>query len=246
MRRVFCISIFVAVLSSACSIALSWMISYYIERSSAVIQADRVIGKRSENPIGVMCFSSSGYRREHLIRALPKDIEPDSFPTTRAGLEMSPEPRAAYQLRELAESRGTYWSTFREAGRSEWWGASTGHVYCEYFGWPLLSMKVCWNDSGWPHGYVVHQGIRIEDTSPVPVEEWFMVMGRRALPLGPVWLGQIGNTLFYSVVMMCVYCMMVLTTRRIRRSQSKCASCGYQLQSSSSPCPECGLGYVDK
>jgi len=62
----------------------------------------------------------------------------------------------------------------------------------------------------------------------------------RVLPLRPLWLGLIGNMLFYSAFWFLLLSIPALY-RTLRRRKGCCAKCGYNLKGiGSANCPECG------
>lgn len=70
--------------------------------------------------------------------------------------------------------------------------------------------------------------------------------GIRAVPLGPIWIGLLIDTLVFAVGWICVFAVVLSprTTLRARRiSRGLCLICGYDIRGDSvHGCPECGWG----
>jgi hypothetical protein len=96
-------------------------------------------------------------------------------------------------------------------------------------GWPLRSLRGS-HDSTAPASV------------PTLLEApWAMATAadRRAIPLAPVPLAFIANTLLYAVVLAGVFIVPPSLRRRARRRRGRCTTCGYQLAGLTT-CPECG------
>ena len=100
-------------------------------------------------------------------------------------------------------------------------------------GWPLRSLQGAWR---W----------RDQLVSAVLTPDWFPASwGRRVLPLRPIWLGFVFNTLFFAAVLWLVIPGPFALRRFIRVSRGLCPQCAYPM-GESAVCSECGqepLGY---
>ena len=65
----------------------------------------------------------------------------------------------------------------------------------------------------------------------------------RVLPLQPMWLGFLIDTLFYAALWFGVFFGFASAKRAIRRKRGRCPRCGYDLRRNlSAGCSECGWG----
>jgi len=63
------------------------------------------------------------------------------------------------------------------------------------------------------------------------------------LPVAPLWLGGIVNTVLYGVMLWLVICGQLVLRRLLRRTRRRCPMCGYDLRGElGGGCPECGWG----
>lgn len=64
------------------------------------------------------------------------------------------------------------------------------------------------------------------------------------LPLNPLWLGTIANTIVYAAAAWGIGTLVCTAHRRWRRKRGLCVGCGYDLRglASGAVCPECGGG----
>ena len=61
------------------------------------------------------------------------------------------------------------------------------------------------------------------------------------LPVSPIFLGFLINTLFYGVILWLLWSAPFATRRRIRKRRGRCVKCGYDLTGAGHVvCPECG------
>lgn len=115
--------------------------------------------------------------------------------------------------------------------------AFTGHVQS------TVSMS-----AGWPR--LAAQGRAVMDGTPptfwdegvrtVKLGTFFM-----HLPYRPIWLGLLGNTLFYATITLALLVLLRWQRTRRRRARGRCVACGYELgptlERGVGVCPECGL-----
>lgn len=111
--------------------------------------------------------------------------------------------------------------------------AFTGHV-----------QSIVSTSAGWP--WQAGQGRAIMDGTPSRV--WregipTVTIGPVAfkLPLRPIWLGLLGNTLFYAAIVLVMLVALRFHRTRRRRGRGRCVACGYELGEGVGVCPECGL-----
>lgn len=108
-------------------------------------------------------------------------------------------------------------------------------------GWPFVSMSVSWSWTSPGQEPMLTGGLGI----PLAKPRYSSLSGGRpdelrAIPLQPVWRGLLLDTGFFAALLLIA--PLARTVRRIhRRRAGRCLECGYQLNSSSEGCPECGL-----
>ena len=63
------------------------------------------------------------------------------------------------------------------------------------------------------------------------------------MPMEPVWLGLVGNTLFYALLLFVLWHSPSVIRRLVRHRRGQCLNCGYDRRGHepASPCPECGV-----
>lgn len=72
-------------------------------------------------------------------------------------------------------------------------------------------------------------------TTPIAPRAW------RALPYQPLWLGAIGNTIFFAGLIRLGVATPRMLRRMNRHRQGRCIECGYDLRGADhAVCPECG------
>lgn len=104
---------------------------------------------------------------------------------------------------------------------------------------------------GWPRPaaegrFVINNGPS-QATSVSRYERMYVVSfaGQDAqIPLRPIWLGVLANTLFYTVLTLPVLAAGRWWRTRHRRKKQRCVACGYELSEPMGACSECGLGSV--
>ncbi len=95
------------------------------------------------------------------------------------------------------------------------------------------------------------RGGRLTRVSPVVVQGGLVVLpspprkskSARILPTIPIWIGLIGNTLFYSVIWAALISTAITLHRWNGRRRGICLTCGYDVRAAPGRCPECG--YID-
>lgn len=80
--------------------------------------------------------------------------------------------------------------------------------------------------------------------SPAVFPRWrgAVLVGSSVLPLRPIWLGLLVNTLFYTSLVLTPWAVARLWRTRRRRARGRCVTCGHELGDGVGVCPECGLG----
>jgi hypothetical protein len=110
-------------------------------------------------------------------------------------------------------------------------------------GWPVVA---CWYDvesafASRKIRYSVHGGITLRNTADSQGATFTI----RALPLRPIWIGIIIDTLFYAAVWLLPLGGVRSVRRWRRRRRGLCAGCAYDLsgvpvKDGERVCPECG------
>ena len=141
--------------------------------------------------------------------------------------------RPGYQWRDERPRGGT----FAEPDAPEL-PANTGSDW--FFGWP------------WPCLWFQARAISSDNTVRNPELRgailWSgapsaVTFNFRAMPLRPIWMGMITNTIFYAALCMAMLIAPGMVRRRWRRRRGRCAACGYDLRGQiEARCPECGAG----
>ncbi len=104
------------------------------------------------------------------------------------------------------------------------------------FGWPIIS---------WELAMLAHSDYRTNDNTLVGGLRldrgvpWLGINAGQVLPIGPLWLGFLVNTIFYSAFVWMLMRGPWETRRRWRELHCKCGVCGYP-RGSSPVCTECG------
>jgi hypothetical protein len=85
-----------------------------------------------------------------------------------------------------------------------------------------------------------------DSTAPTSVPTLFETPGatdaaadRRAVPIAPVPLAFLANTLLYAAILAGIFFAPQVIRRHLRRRHGRCTTCGYQLAGIAT-CPECG------
>ncbi len=107
--------------------------------------------------------------------------------------------------------------------------------------------------AGWPAPSLMSQQRQIAPFGPYPIEsfnngifqpEWTHQFGPipgRRIPLRPMRLGFVLNTIFYAVILWSLTLGPFTARRVIRRKRGLCIKCGYDLRGTEHEvCPECG------
>lgn len=104
------------------------------------------------------------------------------------------------------------------------------------YGWPMRCFYVGWE---WHCDEIRRVGVGI------PIGEldeftatWMLVH----IPLTPIWMGTLVNTMFYVAVIICLRSGARYALARTRIRRGRCPACGYQLYTGSQGCSECGWG----
>lgn len=101
----------------------------------------------------------------------------------------------------------------------EWWCV----------GWPL---EAATGVERWQPGGIARASALWK---PVAVGQAWVV------PLRPRWLGLLGNTLFYALLVLTPVVLVRWWRVRRRTKRNQCIACGYELGAGVTVCPECGL-----
>jgi hypothetical protein len=94
-------------------------------------------------------------------------------------------------------------------------------------GWPFKALE----GHRWPHP--------VDARLDWNVGVWHMIDNRPWLPLQPMWLGFLANTVFLGLVPFLAIALCVLTRRTLRSRRHQCLRCGYPV-GVSPVCTECG------
>ena len=126
-----------------------------------------------------------------------------------------------------------YYSTFRQV---------------EAFGWPCLSL---WSGrenrvSGNAHPNIVFHPMDIRygyfSGDPSKIKPGQII---KVIPYGPLWLGLLANSIFYSAILWLLIPGPFALRRFIRRKRGLCVKCAYDLRGAEhEACPECGAVIV--
>ncbi|OAB57643.1 hypothetical protein AY599_07345 [Leptolyngbya valderiana BDU 20041] len=101
-------------------------------------------------------------------------------------------------------------------------------VMCIRAGWPLHAAQ----GRSWSTTTSNNEQFLPE---PVPFgRDW-------TLPVGPIWLGLLGNTIFFAAITLALLVGLRLVRTRRRRARGRCVACNYELGEGIGVCPECGL-----
>ncbi len=95
-------------------------------------------------------------------------------------------------------------------------------VYLTTSGWPLKTMQ----------GRLVHLNGQSQS-------HWIKTTSHSYIPLQPIWLGFVVNTLFYTTVLWLLVRGSFALRRYLRRKRGRCAACAYPI-GDSPVCSECG------
>jgi len=131
------------------------------------------------------------------------------------------------------------WSLWGEGAtiRASWFDA---HLV-EGMGWPLLALK-CEYDPSATGGTTARARSGIE-TSAFRMTDVNGVRYMKTLPVLPIWVGFVGNTVFYATVWFALTLGFRLARGSVRHRRGRCLSCGYDLRGDfDAGCPECGWG----
>lgn len=139
--------------------------------------------------------------------------------TAPAGSEISSEPARVIHSRGFAYS-GVYMVELRRTESTQ----PTGHICQRHMiGWPMRSLQsTTWENGG---RIVAVRGIAVF-LSPV-------------LPIEPLWIGTIINSLFYGVILFIPWTAVIGLRKRSRIRRGLCPNCKYPIGPSDT-CTECG------
>ena len=109
-------------------------------------------------------------------------------------------------------------------------------------GWPLRCL--------WAHGNCIpnrsKQAIAPSDPGFAigkycyPSRRAALVFAPRFIAMRPLWIGMVGNTLFYAGLWAALVPLTRWAIHARRRRSGRCAGCGYDLRGGHERCPECG------
>jgi len=97
-------------------------------------------------------------------------------------------------------------------------------------GWPL---RAAYFDRSFAHDDAAVRA-RGQWTLSVSGERW-------PIPVLPLWIGLLGNTLFYAVLVLTPIVLWRWRRLRRRARRGRCLACGYEPGEGVRACPECGL-----
>ena len=121
-------------------------------------------------------------------------------------------------------------------------------VPCEYEARSLSrsGLREIWDEyaAGFPMKVVHCWRLRTAQTNPEPA---FVLAKDRFLPLQPIWLGLVSNTILFASLVWTGRCVTVALIRSRRRAHGLCPTCSYAT-GASARCAECGtyLGIQDR
>lgn len=142
-----------------------------------------------------------------------------------------PHTRGVGWLDELAPP---FWSAANEPPSTEPLDTWAGHAE-DGRGWPFIclasTIDATISTRGWTYGRV-SWGMRLPSTQGPDLMP-------RSLPLRPIWIGLLADTVFYGLLILLIFHAIRLSRRRHRTRQGRCARCGYPA-GPSPRCPECG------
>jgi hypothetical protein len=105
-------------------------------------------------------------------------------------------------------------------------------------GWPFLSLSVSFVPASPSPSFAWESAYGVEIQSPADPANVYAASGR-TLPLRPIWLGFIANTLIYAAALWTLGRVPTLMRRLVRAGRGLCPGCGYP-PGDSDICTECG------
>lgn len=131
------------------------------------------------------------------------------------------------------------WQDLSSATREYEVGAVTSETrWRDARGWPLLALECEYKVDGQGHGMNVINGAVVHGAPQWNLPPYKAI---RALPLRPMWLGFIANTVLFSSAWWIVLVGIPLLRRAQRERRGRCPKCGYDLRGDySAGCAECG------
>jgi hypothetical protein len=121
--------------------------------------------------------------------------------------------------------------------------AVPGGIIEDARGWPMRSMR-CWWDCGNTAqteantDEYLRAGILLEPYVPARPRS-YSLDDQRALPLQPIAVGFMANTMAYALALFLLFSFVLWTKRTFRRLRGCCRKCGYPV-GTSPVCTECG------
>ena len=118
------------------------------------------------------------------------------------------------------------------------WLDANGGVLSEYrAGWPLRAARHQVRVAI-PNQHSLHPRSVVAEIGIVTISAF----GRDwPIPTLPLWPGLLGNTLFYTLLVLTPIALLRWRTLRRRARRGLCLACAYELGEGVSACPECGL-----